>query len=197
MKRIIIVLFSIGFLLAAIDAHAQQLRTNSNTVTTRVGNPVSAAASCPIPNGTITCGSKNVPVNGCGHCGIGYDSYMSNCTYEGINYAMDIGGNDFQEVILPSIQNASISWTFVDEDPRGNQAIQQYSGTNLSTGEKYWIQFHHTSPGSGNPGTHISGERGANICGNGCNMGHVHVEFARIDTTGKTVWLEAPNYFCG
>lgn len=198
MKKILfVIVINVFLVFFTLNAYAQQqFRTNSNTVTTRVGNPVVAASFCPIPNGTITCGSKNVPVSGCGHCGIGYESYMSNCTYEGINYAMDIAGIDFQDVILPSIEGQSISWTFAAENPRGNQAIQQYSGTNLATGEKYWIQFHHTSPGSGAQGTHISGERGANICGNGCNMGHVHVEFARIDTSGKQNWLDAPNFFC-
>lgn len=196
-------LAAVVFLLAMVSFEAgvvfaqNLLETKSNSVTTRVGNPPASASFCPIPNGTITCGSKNVPVNGCGHCGIGYEAHMANCTYEGINYAMDVAGSDFQEIILPSIQNVSISWTFVGESIKGNQAIQQYSGTNLSTGEKYWIYFHHTSPGSGSLGTHVSGERGAAICGNGCNMGHVHIEFARIETVGKPVWLDGPNYFCG
>lgn len=199
MKRIIFLLtFIVIALFTTKHTLAQtQFKTESNIVRTVVGNPPIPVSVCPIPTGTITCGSKNVPVNGCGHCGIGYEAYMKNCTYEGINYAMDIGGNDFQDVILPSVDGVSIQWTFSDEsNATNNQAIQLYSGTNLSTGEKFWIQFHHTSPGSGNPGTHESGERGANICGNGCEMKHVHVEFAKIDTSGKTVWLDAPDYFC-
>lgn len=181
-----------------VAAHAQ-FRSDSETVTTTVGTPLAngGIAACPIPNGVITCGSKNVPVNGCGHCGVGYEAYMSGCTYEGINYAMDIGGTDFQDVILPSVGGAAITWTFVAETNRtNNQAIQRFGGTNEATGDKYWIQFHHTQPGSGNVGTHTSGERGANICGNGCNAEHVHVEFAKVDSSGKNIWQDAPNYFC-
>ncbi len=200
LKLLLISLFGavVVFMFMVMEVYAQQqYQTKSNTVTTRIGNPPISVSVCPIPNGTINCGSKNVPVNGCGHCGIGYEAYMKNCTYEGIYYAMDIGGNDFQDVILPSVGGASIEWTFSTESHRtSNQAIQLYSGTNLSTGEKYWIQFHHTRPGSGNPGTHTSGERGGNICGDSCEMKHVHIEFAKIDTSGKTIWLDSPDYFC-
>lgn len=173
------------------------MRTESNTVSTTVGNPPVSLAVCPIPNGVITCGSKNVPIDGCGHCGIGYGAYMKNCTYEGINYAMDIGGDDFQNVILPSVDGKTINWTFVDQTNRKvDQAIQRYVGTDIATGEKYWIQFHHTAPESGIQGTHLSGSVGAKICGNGCGMGHVHVEFAKVDTSGRNVWVDAPTYFC-
>lgn len=173
------------------------LRTDSNTVTTRVGNPPTIEYACLIPNGIITCGSKNVPVNGCGHCGIGYEAHMKNCTYPGIYYAMDIGGTDFQNVILPSVEGKSISWSFVDQtNATPNQAIQIYVGTDAASGEKYWIQLHHTAPGSGKSGTYASGETGAQICGNGCGMGHVHVEFAKVDTSGRNIWVDAPDYFC-
>lgn len=188
--------FLVTLFLTAGAAFAQNaLHSESNTVTTRVGNPVGGVAACPIPSGQITCGSKNVPVNGCGHCGLGYDAYMSNCSYPGIYYAMDIGGSDFQDVILPSVNGKIITWVFLAETNNvGNQAIQNYSGTDSSTGEKYRLQFHHTAPGSGG-GTHSSSEVGAKICGNGCGMGHVHVEFGKITPSG-TDWVDAPNYFC-
>lgn len=175
-----------------------QMRINSNTVTTKIGIGGSGGvAGCPIPNGAITCGSKNVPVNGCGHCGVGYEQYMGNCTYPGIYFAMDIGGKDLQDIILPSVSGNTIEWTWYDQtNATSNQAIQRFSGTDNATGQKYWIQFHHTDPGSGNSGTHQSGEVGARICGNGCSMGHVHVEFAKVDPSGNNVWVDAPNYFC-
>lgn len=197
MKKILILIVAILLLQASIVLAQAQFRTNSNTVTTRIGNPVSGEFSCPIPKGNITCGSKNLPVSGCGHCGIGYESYMNNCTYEGIYYAMDIAGADFTNVILPSVNGKIISWTFAAQaNNKGNQAIQQYSGTDSSTGDKYWIQLHHTAPGSGRSGTYSSGGVGAKICGDGCGMGHVHVEFAKIETSGKYSWQDAPAYFC-
>ncbi len=202
MKFFITLFLFLVFSLFAGRIHAQ-LQSTSNTVTTDVGTPITSSAICPISNGIITCGSKNVPIGGCGHCGIGYEAYMKNCTYPGIYYAMDIGGANDAPVILPSVNGKTISWTFVDQTneiypPLLNapQAIQQYAGTDVETGEKYWIQFHHTGIGSGVPGTHSSGERGANICSGGCNMGHVHVEFAKIDTSGKNIWIDAPTYFC-
>lgn len=206
MKRLIFLIFLP--LVTITSGHAlAQFRTESNTVTTRVGNPISGnVAACPIQGGTVTCGSKNVPVNGCGHCGMGYEAYMDNCKYEkyeGINYAMDIGGGDFTPVLLPSVNGKIIEWSFVNETNRKNkgekdgpQAIQLYSGTDTSTGEKFWIQFHHSAPDSGNPGTHGSGTQGATVCGDGCNMRHIHVEFAKIEPSGKMSWQDAPNYFC-
>lgn len=199
---LVLIILGLSFSIAYAQ---QQYRTESKIVTTKIGNPPVVASFCPIPNGEITCGSKNKPINGCGHCGVGYEDYMDNCDYEGINYAMDIKGNDFQDVILPSVNGVQISWTWVDQtheklpsEEGGPQAIQRYSGTNTSTGEKFWIQFHHTRPGSGNQGTHTSGERGANICGDGCSPEkHVHVEFAKLDSlSGKPMWQEAPDYFC-
>lgn len=199
MRKIVILIIAILFLQASIVYAQAQFRTDSNTVTTRIGNPVLGEFSCPISGGSVTCGSKNIPVNGCGHCGQGYGEYISLCSYEGIHYAMDIGGSALQNVILPSVNGKILSWTFAGQsNNKGDQAIQQYTGTDVSTGEKYWIQFHHTQPGSGRAGTHPSGNVGAQIC-NGCNAGsglHVHVEFAKIDTSGAFVWQDAPAYFC-
>lgn len=204
LKVLLILLFlSLAFFAGHTLAQAQY-RTESNAVTTVVGNPsIGTLAACPIPGAKINCGSKNVPINGCGHCGIGYEDYMSNCTYEGINYAMDIDGADFTPVLLPSVEGKTVEWTFVDQTNAvlvpakgAPQAIQRYAGTNTVTGEKYWLQFHHSEPGSGNPGKHGSGTQGAKVCGDGCNMHHIHVEFAKIDPSGKMVWQDAPNYFC-
>lgn len=202
MKFLITLFIFISLFTFTKNVHAQ-LQSTSNIVTTDVGTPIITSAICPIPNGIITCGSKNMPIGGCGHCGVGYEAFMKNCTYPGINYAMDIGGADNAPVILPSVNGKTISWTFVDQTNEvrppllgASQAIQLYAGTNTETGEKYWIQFHHTNIGSGVPGTHLSGERGANICSGGCNMGHVHVEFAKVDTSGNNVWVDAPTYFC-
>ncbi len=193
----------IGFL--AFRVYAQD--HSSNTVKTKVGNPPAGsggtggdsavdASSCPIPNGTITCGSQNVPVNGCGHCGIGYEKYP--CDYEGLHYAMDIGAGFGDPVYLPLVNGANILWSFSHQSVSNDsaQAIQYYGGTDEKTGEQYWIQFHHTQPGSGG-GTLHSGEKGANVCQT-CNVdgSHVHIEFAKISDSGQKTWQDAPNYFC-
>ncbi len=205
MKKLTVVLFlfvGIALFVMPIKTLAQ-FSNNSNTVTTRVGSPAGAIAACPIPNGTVTCGSEHVIVSGCGHCTQEYISIdpaqlSPLCTdpnYPGIHYAMDIGGNDFQNVILPSVEGKIINWAFLGQTNNiGNQAIQIYSGTEPSSGEKYRIQFHHTDPGSGG-GNLSSGDIGAKICGNGCNMHHVHVEFAKVTSSG-TEWVDAPSYFC-
>lgn len=157
--------------------------------------PILAEGSCPIPNGVVTCGSKNKPVNGCGHCGLGYPR-PDLCTYDGINYAMDIAGDNdeltFDPVYLPKVNGNVIKWTFISQD-RGAEAIQRYTGVDELTHEQYFISLHHTQFDSGNPGTHFSGEVGAKICGGGCNEGHVHVEFG-TGSTGN--YRDAPDYFC-
>jgi len=155
---------------------------------------IADASSCPIPNGVITCGSKNKPVNNCGHCGLNYgaDNIARYCGFDGTKYAMDIGGADLSPVYLPKISGNVIRWTFVSED-QGTEAIQRYTGVDELTHEQYFISFHHTQSGSGNPGTHFSGDIGAKICGNGCNERHVHVEF-QIGSQGN--YVDAPDYFC-
>lgn len=153
----------------------------------------SAASDCPIPNGSVTCGSKNVPVNNCGHCGVDYPR-MDLCTYDAIYYAMDIAGNDFDPIYLPKIRGNAIGWTFSNQT-FGAEATQQYTGLDQQTGDRYFIGFHHTQTGSGNPGTHLSGDVGARICGGGCNERHTHVELGLVTASG-TQWLDAPNYFC-
>ncbi len=164
--------------------------------------PIAAdASSCPIPNGTITCGSKNRPVNGCGHCGVGYPR-PDLCTYDGISYAMDIGGDNnestFDPVYLPKINGHVIKWTFEDQVNGSTppQAIQRYRGVDELTDERYFISLHHTQSGTGNRGANVvSGDIGARICANGCNENHVHVQLGRVIASG-TDWLEGPDYLC-
>ena len=194
----------IGMLFLAAQVFAQN--HSSNPVDIIIGKPpVSSggsggsinASSCPIPGGKITCGSENVPVSGCGHCGIGYGGYT--CNYPGIHYAMDIGASPLAPVYMPLVNGKSIKWTFSHQllnDPL--TAIQYYGGTDEETQEQYWIQFHHTKPGSG-AGTIHSGDQGAIICEIGCITGsgpHVHLEFAKISDSGEKLWQDAPNYFC-
>jgi len=198
MKKYSLFLAILFILLSVTIVFAQQLQTNSNTVRTRVGNPP-AASSCPIPGGVPSCGSRSVPVSGCGHCGVGYGAFT--CNYESIPYAMDVPGAYGQEIILPTIGDQEIKWTFVREQVKsdGRTAIQNYGGINETTGEQYWLQFHHTAPGSGG-GTRFSGDVGARICSAPCEVGtgpHVHIEFARIGPNGTREWLDAPLYFCG
>lgn len=212
MKKRIIIILTACLLIFALKAYAQD--HSSNTVITKIGNPpVSSsdesidATSCPIPSGVITCGSENAVVSGCGHCTadyIGGDSGLrsmcSDPNYPGIHYAMDVGAKPLDPIFMPLVNGKKIRWTFSHQavDGDGITAIQYYGGIDDDTQEQYWIQFHHTKPGSGG-GTIYSGDRGANVCQSGCKTGtgpHVHIEFAKIDNSGNKTWVDAPNYFC-
>lgn len=107
---------------------------------------------------------------------------------------MDVGAPGGSPVYLPTIKGNVIKWSYLGEQAGATQAIQRYAGVDESTGEQYYIQFHHTENGSGNSGEHQSGEVGAVTCG-ACGEGHVHIEFGSGDPSGVT-WLEAPQYFC-
>ncbi len=205
MKKIIILTLPL-LLVVLLTVAAYSQEHSSNTVTTKVGSPPQGssgpesidATSCPIPNGNITCGSRSVPVPGCGHCGIGYESYP--CNYNSLAYAMDIGAQPLDPVYMPLVNGKKIRWTFSHQTigPDGITAIQYYGGTDEETQDQYWIQFHHTAPGSGG-GEIYSGEKGAQICQSGCSTGsgpHLHIEFAKIDNSGNQSWQDAPNYFC-
>jgi hypothetical protein len=152
--------------------------------------------SCPVSGGRsqVTCGGKFSPVNGCGHCGIGYEQYMSGCTpgYEGINYALDIAAPAGAPIYLPTIENDTIQWTFLSQRITGGGAIQRYAGRNTKTQEQYFIQFHHTESGSGKPGTRLSGELAGQICLSCKYNNHVHVELEN----GNSSYLEASRYLC-
>jgi hypothetical protein len=198
---LIIPLLLVAFL--SYKAYAQDHA--SNIVITKIGTPptstnggsVTDPSSCPIPNGSITCGSERVPVGGCGHCGVGYGDYS--CSYEGIHYAMDVGAKPGDPVYMPLVDGKKIRWTFSHQQINDSlTAIQYYGGVDEDTQEQYWIQFHHTVPGSGG-GSLYSGDQGATVCAPGCSTGsgpHVHIEFAKISDSGTRVWQDAPNYFC-
>lgn len=203
-KKIFFIPFFVAgaILIPLAIVHAQQ--SASSSVRTTIGNPPTIASSCPIPGGVPSCGSERVPVNTstsgglCGHCGAGYGGYV--CDYPGIHYAMDIPGTPLQPIIMPSVDGAKIKWVFNHQSvgSDGITAIQYYGGTDENTGDQYWIQFHHTLPGSGS-GIHYSGEEGAKICQTGCDTGsgpHVHVEFAKVSSSGQMLWQDAPLYFC-
>lgn len=172
----------------------------SQTVTTLVGSPTESipnpgsGSDCPIPNGVVTCGSKFTPVAGCGHCGLNYPAPQY-CTYDAINFAIDVAGEDFSPVYLPKINDHVIKWTFRRQTQGGTEPIQEYTGVDQQTQDQYFISLHHTASGSGNPGDHLSGEVGANICGNGCGKRHVHVELGTGSPSGIT-WLDGPKYLC-
>jgi len=120
---------------------------------------------------------------------------MNNCNYEEIKYAEDIGGSAGQEVVLPSINNASINWTLVKEGSSSTLgSIRYYSGENPETHDQYWLQFHHVDSGSG-VSEGVSGDRGGRICTTSSDCNHVHVEFSSI-TTGGRVPQDAPLYLC-
>lgn len=186
-------------LLASVTSvHAQQ-QSDSNEVRTRVGNPTVTASSCPIPNGIPSCGSRNEPRNGCGHCSPAYTS-AHGCNYESLAYALDVPAPYGADVYLPTINGAEIKWTFFDQYYNDSRTtIQRYGGTDEETGQQYLIKFHHSLPNSGG-GTKHSGEVGANICQAPCNVGtgpHTHIEFASVNSSGSYTWLDAPLYFCG
>lgn len=159
----------------------------------------SIASDCPVTGGTITCGSKKTPVNGCGHCGTGYGAEnMKECTYEGINWAIDIKGSKGDPIFLPQIGGHDVKWTNVGQEITKNGAggaIQKYVGTDQTTQDQYFIRFHHTSLGSGAAGTALSGTAGGTICSS-CNVDpHVHVELmgGKVSTNS---YLDAAVYLC-
>ena len=203
MKKLTLLIFIVAFACFPDSIGAQ----SSSTVRTKVGNPPVIAASCPIPNAKATCGSEGVPVNGCGHCSssyIGIDPFLkvlcSMPTYPGIHYALDISASPLDLIYMPEVNGKKIKWTFARQsvDSDGITAIQYYAGTDESNGNQYWIQFHHTKPGSARPVAY-SGEQGAQVCQSGCKTGtgpHLHLEFAEVSETGQLQWVEAPNYFC-
>lgn len=169
--------------------------SNSSTRSSQVTTP----SSCPVPNGTITCGSQMTPVNGslglCGHCGAGYTSpqELRNCqSYPENKYAIDIATKASETVFFPTINNHSISWRFVRQDDGSLGYIQIFAGEDTSTQEKYSLQIHHTEFGKGNRGTGKSGDYAASSCAT-CGAGHVHVQL-RSDSTGQ--WLDAAQILC-
>lgn len=173
------------------------------------GLPPGATTDCPIPGGSnrITCGSQFTPLadyrngNLCGHCGVGYppSSTAAFCGWPGTKYGLDVAGEDLQPILLPKIGNNIVNWTFRREEGGSKEAIQQYIGvvSNSSPAQAYYLQFHHTQPGSGNPNARQSGDIGGKICGNGCGEKHTHIQVGNGgDNPGGTAWLDAAQYFC-
>lgn len=159
------------------------------------------ATDCPIPNGIVTCGSQATPINGCGHCGAGYPDLATKdyCGFAGTKYSLDIGGQEFQSIFLPKIGGNIITWSYQGEEIGKTEAIQRYTGI-FSDGfalQTYYLQLHHTQPGSGNSSAKQSGDLGGKICGNGCGQGHVHIQIGSGgDNQNNTGWLDAAQYFC-
>lgn len=167
------------------------------------------ASDCPIPNGTVTCGSLSSPVTiggeTCGHCDeaykIKYGMTASCAQYPQTKYAIDIGGASLQEVKLPMVNGHKIKWFFNHEEAKSSiESLLGYGGEDTTDNTKYYLQLHHMAPGSNQPLNTIaySGDIGGKIC-NGCSPGgsHVHVEIGSGATTlGNASWLDAPQFFC-
>lgn len=156
------------------------------------------ASDCPLQGGIISCGSQFTPIRGCGHCGLGYpaSSVAAFCGYPGTKYAIDIGGVDFQSIYLPRIDGHVVNWKFVYTSPGRTEEIQGYAGIDQVTQKSYYIQLHHTQPGSGNSGARVSGDVGGIICGFGCNEKHTHIQIGTGSNIGNVGWLDAAQYFC-
>ncbi len=164
------------------------------------------ASDCPIASKVVTCGSKDHSVNGpvgpCGHCDAAYyrdnkatcDLYYNRGSHA-IDYAMDIDGIDNEVIQLPKIDGHTISWTYSAPEGQGTIGfIQTYTGVDPTNKAQYIIGFHHTTHGSGNLGTHISGEMAGRIYP--YSKSHVHVELSSGDRNNKTPYLDATQYFC-
>jgi hypothetical protein len=178
--------------------------------------PEAAIASCPIPGGTITCGSLSTPRGGCAHCSAAYKStsfYRDTCDrdingriienrclcdkYPATSTGLDIAGAGGTPIILPSINNHIVVWTHLSpEEGNSNQAIQKFTGIDQTTEQSYYLQFHHTKPGSGRSGQ--SGQVGANICSTtACGEEHVHVQIGNSgNSPGSTGWMDAAATMC-
>lgn len=174
-------------------------------VQTRVGSPSASlnnGDNCPTKTGIVTNGSLAHPVMdqgvSYGHCDPAYAAaYPANCRWEGTKYAVDIAGDDFENVFLPTVNKHIVDWTYLtgyDEiKPEApTEAILKFSGIDTVSGTQYYLQLHHQKPGSGHSGK--SGELGGQICGNGCGERHVHVQIATGQNLGSVSnWMDAGN----
>lgn len=154
---------------------------------------VAEATDCPIQNGQVLCGSQFTPINNCGHCGLNYGPTQY-CSYLGTKYSIDISGKPLQQVTLPKVNGHLIQWDYIGAETGSTQAIIKYAGTDMETNKKYFLQIHHSEIGSGNPGTHLSGELGAKICSS-CD--HTHIQIGDGGTSQTNInWLDAAKMFC-
>lgn len=163
------------------------------------GPPATAGEVCPVDT-FINCGTYWNPRGNCGHCLApgytagkppkGFDGTTKpspqspfgegTCVFAGTLYGIDIAGEDGQEIKLPTIRGQNVEWLFYGQIPSAvypNEAIQAFTGA--VGNETFYLQLHHTKPGSGNTSATKSGDKGANICADGCNERHTHVQLAR------------------
>lgn len=121
------------------------------------------------------------------------------CQWGGTAWGLDIAGPDGGRVILPTVKGEEIRWIFyrqVQLSSNGLEAIQAYIGTSPA-GEKYYLQLHHTTPGSGNSGATKPGDQGATICLS-CGAKHVHVQIATGDPmAGGSNWIDPLSTYNG
>lgn len=171
-----------------------------------------AGSDCPIRGGRVICGSKTNPRGGCSHCSEGYlisnptdyDAYCTaRCPNCGTETGLDVAANKLGDPIyFPKVGGKVVEWTWVKT---GKTTIQGYSGYAVdNVNEKYWLQLHHTLPGSGKPRGR-SGDIGANIClsclrttGPNKQLPHTHVQLAvgSSKPSGGNYWLDASVAFC-
>jgi len=202
----------------AVTGTSQTSRTSC--VITKVGDPTGSPpplpaectvapgggstdpSSCPIVNAKVRCGSLATPINGCGHCGVGYEYKPGEgtCIYVGTQYGIDIGvdGKDLiplEPIYLPKVDGNIVKWKHIRaESSDGQQEIQGYSGTDTVTQKKYYLQLHHTQVGSGNRNGELdSGTEGGKVWSGG---NHVHVQIASGSDLDNNNWLDAAKYFC-
>lgn len=172
-------------------------------------SPTALAGSCPIPNGQITCGTRTSSRNNCNHCSEQYihEDERNNPTRQpsmrelcqesyGTPYALDIAASAGTPIYLPSLNGHIIEWEYKGEVLGSAMAIQKYIGTDIMSGEKYYIQFHHTVIGSGNPGFHSTEQlvRAGIVADIGAN--HIHVQLASGNAATGSNWLDTANYLC-
>ncbi len=151
--------------------------------------------SCAQPGGRFLCGSRAVPLAGCGHCGLGYPASQqkANCDNGkaetwGTAYAIDVSLKPYEPVFLPSIEGQTVTWTFYAERKYSDNAIQRYRG--IANGKTFVVQFHHTQIGSGIGigKTATSGQIGAKVCPS-CD--HTHIQIMQGNS-----WKSATSYYC-
>ena len=170
------------------------------------------AGTCMPPGGPYSCGTRNHPINGCGHCGIGYPR-ASYCKADdtarnagGNAEAIDITHKPLASVPLPFIKGHSVIWhhdldTFFSDNSDPYASYQEYSGTDTVTRKKYIIRYLHTQHRSGIPlGTNAnSGVEGVKVCLQWVRNGavtqgnHIHIQI--YDGQIKK-WVEATDYYC-
>ncbi|MBI4037108.1 hypothetical protein HY385_01650 [Candidatus Daviesbacteria bacterium] len=137
-------------------------------------------AICPIPNGTVTCGSVGTGgIAGCenGHCGAKYDNPANICSLvPATAYAVDIGGSPGQEVLMPTLTDPqtgitqSLNCTFLGQEA----GIEGDTINRFGCQDNIWIRFHHLQ--SGQPAKTVkSGELVGKIA-NSAGGPHVHIQ---------------------